>query len=163
MAEFVIKGDTFDPQIITDALNIEPTRCFAKNSNEKPKIYTDEEVPKTLVKLTDNELKDLFRNEEFQRELSKNPPLRRFSLWEIGTGYEESVDINDQLAKIYDLLKDKTDTLNKLREAYNLSYTIGIVPQIANDEKPALWFDHYIIDFAHQIKAVIDIDLYIYS
>jgi hypothetical protein len=53
--------------------------------------------------------------------------------------------------------------LNELRERYNLSYTIGIVPKIENNEKPALYFERNIIDFAHEIKAVIDIDIYIYS
>lgn len=165
-AEFVIKGDDFDPQIVTDRLNIIPTKFFRKNTNKKPKSFVTDGIPESFVRIKDPELKQIFKN---INEQIKDQPVRTdsrprwFSLWEISTGNEESFDINDQLLKIYNLLKDKVSVLNELRGEYNLSYTIEIIPKIEDNEKPALYLDNYIIDFAHEIKAIIDIDLYIYS
>jgi len=89
--------------------------------------------------------------------------LRRSNIWQLSTGYEESFDINDQLVKIYDLLKSKVDILKELREQYNLEYFIYIVPQIVNNETPAMSLERWFIDFVHEIRADIEIDLYIYS
>ena len=48
--------------------------------------------------------------------------LRRASNWVISTEYEETLIIENQLIKIYDLLKDKIEILNELRIEYNLEY-----------------------------------------
>ena len=47
---------------------------------------------------------------------------RRFNHWEISTGYEESNNMKTQLIKIVDLLQEKIDILNQLRDQYDLEF-----------------------------------------
>jgi hypothetical protein len=159
---FVIKGDDFDPDLITNALNIEPTSCFKKNTNEKPKRITTKIAPEGARKITPSEFRELLNNIP-QPTIKKSSPPRYFSLWEIDTGHEESLDANFQLVKIYDLLKGKVEILKQLKSEYKLIYFIEIVPHVENGETPALYLENHIIEFAHEIKATVDIDLYIYS
>ena len=84
---------------------------------------------------------------------------RRHSNWSIGTEYEVSMDIDDQLKKIYELLRSKLDILRELREEYRLEYQIGIIPRIMNNGIPSLHFDRWFLEFANNIEATIDIDL----
>lgn len=165
MAEFVIRGDDFDPQVITDRLAIIPQKCWMKNADAKPDAI--HRAPQNPVRLLDKELKIIEHkmrqlNQEYKSGPVK-PPARTFSFWAVETGYQESRGIDEQLVQIYNLLKDKTAILNELKREFNLNYTIGIVPKIENNEKPAFYFEQYIIDFAHAIQATIDIDLYIFS
>lgn len=85
---------------------------------------------------------------------------RPFNSWRLDTEKEESDDVNKQFLKLYDLLKGKEDTLNDLRREYNLEYQLGIVISIENDQKPAIYFDRWLIEFAHTIDAQIVMDLY---
>ncbi len=87
----------------------------------------------------------------------------KLTTWLVSTGYEESKDINDQLVKIYDLFKDKLHVLNNIRREYSVDFGICIVIKIENEETPAMIINHWLIDFAHEIKAEIEFDLYIYS
>jgi hypothetical protein len=158
---FLIRGDDFDPQVITEKLNIEPTDCFAKNTDEKPKVVF-ENTPKDFRVITPKELRTILSKMEVKKGKKKLRP-HWFSLWEISTRFEESIDVNDHLLIIYNDLRDKVDILNELRNKFDLRYTMLIVTEIENCEAPMLGFDNYIIDFAHEIRADIDIDLYVYS
>lgn len=51
--------------------------------------------------------------------------------------------------------------LKDLRALYNLSYKIGIVINVENKETPAMYLDSETIDFAHEIGAEFDFDLYV--
>lgn len=161
--EFSIKGDNFDPGLITQELHIEPKQSWMKNTDEKPRILTQEQVPAIVVKLKDLELKKVFRDINRRSSLGEKAKPRWFSHWSIATEDEESCDINIQLKKIYKMLKDKVTILNELRDKYSLSYTIEVVTKIEDNEKPSMYFEQYIIDFAHDVLAQIDIDLYIFS
>lgn len=88
---------------------------------------------------------------------------RKYDCWAISTGYVESYDVNVQLDNIIDRLKDKKDILNKLRDELNLTYRIDIVINIENNEKPGLFLNNSEIEFAYDIKAEFDFDMYIYS
>ncbi len=166
---FRITGDDFNPQIITDKLNIEPTQCWQKNTDVKPTIIHMN--PKERQRLEEEELNLLALGidppwnrllKEWMLDRTKPRP-RWFSSWYISTDKQESDNINNQIVQIYDLIKDKIDILNELRDEYKLVYSISIVPKIENGENPAMFFDHYIIEFACKIHAVIDIDQYIFS
>ena len=161
MAEFLIRGDDFDPSVISERLGIVATRSFAKDTEEKPVIYTFTQIPDTFVPVSDDEFRNAGNGVKYQPPQLPKP--KHFSLWEIDTGYQESVDANIQLEQIYDRMKGKVEILRELKNQYGLNYSIEIVPQIEHNEKPALYLDQYIIDFAHKIGAIVDIDLYIYS
>ena len=86
---------------------------------------------------------------------------REFSLWQISTGYEESRDIEKQLSKIFNLMKDKVVQLNEIKNEFNPTIVVGIVASIYDNETPSIFFDRWFINFLNSIHAVIDIDLYI--
>jgi len=69
-----------------------------------------------------------------------------------------------QMEKTIELLLDKIDVLNGLREKYNLEYSLVVVPQIyVNKINPDLSPSMKVIDFCHAVRAKISIDLYLYK
>lgn len=125
--EFSIFGDGFDPNTITDTLQITPTRTWLKGDNIKG---------------------DLFRKE---------------TCWELATEYEESLDINNQIKKIKNLIQDRKDEVVKLIRQNNLECKLEVVINIENNERPAMYINNETIKFIHDIGAEIDFDLYIYN
>ena len=76
--------------------------------------------------------------------------------------YDPYVDL--QMEKTIEPLLDKIETLNKLREKYNLSYSLMVVPKIYVDKiNPDLSPSLKVIDFCHAVRAEISIDLYLYK
>jgi hypothetical protein len=126
--EFIIVGDDFDPEIITDKLLLTPSHYW-KNG-------------------------DKIKNKD---------KLRTYSCWSIGTDYEESLDINNQLEKIISTLKTKKTELGELKKRYELDYRFEFVINVENNEKPAMSLNLDVIEFAYEIKAEFDFDLYVFS
>lgn len=89
--------------------------------------------------------------------------LRKFSCWIFSTEYEESLDINNQIKKLIDVISVKKDELINFRKDHRIDYKIVIVINVENSEKPAIYLTSDIIEFANDIKAEIDFDLYIHS
>ena len=85
------------------------------------------------------------------------------TIWELGTDYEESLDINKQLNLVVNQLEDKGSELKRLKQKYDLVYRFFIVIQIENNEKPVMFLDSSFIHFANLIGAEVEFDLYIYS
>jgi len=88
---------------------------------------------------------------------------RQYSCWILSTGYIESLDINDQIKEIINKLLIKNDKLVEIKKKYNVIYRIDVVINIENNEKPAIYLNSDIIEFAYSIGAEFDFDLYIYS
>ncbi|KKC50155.1 hypothetical protein VE23_24415 [Paenibacillus sp. D9] len=128
MIEFDIYGDDFNPQIITDQLNIQPHTSWRKGDSVEGK-----------------------------------PIVRKKSCWSFSTGYQESLDINDQLSEIIERFQGESEKLIELKKAHNLEILVSIVINIEENQKPAMNFNKEAISFIHQIGAEVDIDLYIYS
>lgn len=82
--------------------------------------------------------------------------------WNLGTGYQFSLDVNDQLQQIVGRLKNKSLTINEIKEAYSLECKFFIVIKIENGNTPALYLDKDIVKFASSIEAEFDVDLYAY-
>jgi hypothetical protein len=78
------------------------------------------------------------------------------------SGCEESLDINDQLKKVINLLISKKNDLLLLKKTYGLYYKFGIVIRIEQNETPAVYLETDVIEFANNIKAEFDFDLYVY-
>lgn len=89
--------------------------------------------------------------------------VRKETNWSISTGYEESWDINDQLKKLVEFMETKRSDLKELKRIYNLEYKFFIVINVENNEKPAIYLENDMIEFANDIKAWFDFDLYIFS
>ena len=72
--------------------------------------------------------------------------------------------VEKQMEKTIEPLLDRIDILNKLREKYNLEYSIVVVPQVyVNKINPDLSPSMNVIDFCHAVRARISIDLYLYK
>lgn len=135
MAYFSIIGDHFQPEKITEELAIQPTETYIKGD---------------IIKKT--------------RATTSSRVRRRIETdWTLSTGYQESSDINDQLKPLLRSLEGKQKNLIRLKEEYELTYVFMIVIEIENNEKPAMYFEKDIINFASTIDAEIQFDLYIYS
>ncbi|CAM2813992.1 DUF4279 domain-containing protein [Paenibacillus sediminis] len=128
MVKLDIYGDNFNPQIITDQLNIQPHMSWQKGDSVEGKST-----------------------------------VRNKTCWRFSTGYQESLDINDQLSVIIERFQGESEKLIELIKAHNLEILVSIVINIEENQKPAMNFNKETISFIHQIGAEVDIDLYIYS
>lgn len=126
MVEFNIYGDCFNPDEITQRLNITPTMTWKKG--------------------------DLVRDKNFSRPNS---------LWRIGTGYVESLDIKNQLDEILNVITDKKNSLLELKNILDIKYDVCIIINIYNNETPGLYLDAETISIINSIGASIDFDLYL--
>ncbi|MCG7376764.1 DUF4279 domain-containing protein [Paenibacillus sp. ACRSA] len=80
--------------------------------------------------------------------------------WTLSTEYEESLDVNEQLNKVMNVLKDKVDEINTIQVQNQLKSKFFIVIVMEDGYTPALYFDSNFIKFADSIHAEIDVDLY---
>src|SRR5690349_18705523 len=55
---------------------------------------------------------------------------RKDTYWILSTGYEESHDINFQLSKVVETIKEKKYKLKELRNEYDVEYFFAIVVNI---------------------------------
>lgn len=83
------------------------------------------------------------------------------SYWEVSTDYEVSLDINDQLRKIVNLLKDKKDVIVDLQNSLGLECKFQLVIMIRNEQTPACYLEKEMIHFASSINAFFDFDMYV--
>ena len=96
-------------------------------------------------------------------KIRPNSPLERFyTCWKYKVGPVQSLDIDDVLNPLYDQFHSKVDTINALKEQYNLSVRIVVVIEIENGNKPALTIAPAFSHFASRIGAHIEVDLYAY-
>jgi len=85
---------------------------------------------------------------------------RKETCWNLGTGYQESLDVNNQLQQIIDKLQNKALIINEIKEAHTLECKFSIVVTLEEGYTPALYLDKDIIKFAANIEAEFDVDLY---
>lgn len=83
--------------------------------------------------------------------------------WKICTKEEVSLDLNDQLYYLVDLLEDKVKLLCDIKSSLDVNFVFSFIVKIENGEKPAMHFSSDSLNFISSIGAEIDIDLYIYS
>ncbi|MBX7155437.1 MAG: DUF4279 domain-containing protein [Candidatus Kapaibacterium sp.] len=125
---FALKGDDFNPQLITDRLRITPTQSWRKGDAGSAKPYRD------------------------------------FSYWEIST--EKGIEyllIENVVNQIVDMLFDYIETINTLKEEYNLISVLEIVLYVDINQlqsTPALGHDLRTIEFLYRTQTTIDVDIY---
>ncbi|WHZ02900.1 DUF4279 domain-containing protein [Neobacillus sp. YX16] len=85
---------------------------------------------------------------------------RKETCWEIGTGYKDSLDVNDQLQQIVGNLQNKSIMINELKDAFSLECKFYIVIIIERGNSPSLFLDKDILKFASSIEAEFDVDIY---
>lgn len=136
-AYFSVTADEFPIDDFTQVLEIQPTRTYKK----------DDAVVRPYN----------------PNVISTGIHYRLHTSWELGTDYQESYDINQQLYFVLDQIEDKAETLNQLKKKFDLTYMFVIVIQVENKEHPAMYLESRFLSFASSISAEVDFDLYIYS
>lgn len=87
-----------------------------------------------------------------------------FASWEFGTCTEYDVVTENQMRKTIAPLLDKIDLLQKIRSEYDVCFTLEIVPTIyVGNPNPCLAPSLDIIDFCHETRTKIDIDMYLFD
>ena len=87
-----------------------------------------------------------------------------FAMWEIGRCIEYDIEVENQMRKTIAVLQDKIPLLNQIRQEYDVSFVLEIVPTIyVNDTNPCLAPSLDVIDFCHATRTEIDIDMYVYN
>ena len=83
------------------------------------------------------------------------------SQWYFGRCDDYSPYVEEQIRKTISPLLDKTDILKQIRQEFNAAFFLEIVPTIYPDEPtPCLAPPLDVIDFCHETRTEIDIDLY---
>ena len=83
------------------------------------------------------------------------------SQWYFGRCDDYSPYVEEQLRKTIAPLLDKTDILKQIRQEFNAAFFLEIVPTIYPDEPtPCLAPPLDVMDFCHETRTEIDIDLY---
>lgn len=94
--------------------------------------------------------------------LRKNGTEHESACWSFGRCNNYDVYVENQMEKTIEPLLNKIDILNEIRNKFDVSFYLVIVPTIyANSIKPCLAPSLKIIDFCHFTRTNIDIDLYV--
>lgn len=88
--------------------------------------------------------------------------LRKETSWDLDTGYQESRDVNEQLQQIINQLRNKVPIISEIKNIYSVECKFFIVVEIEEGKTPGLYLDREVINFASNIEAEFDIDLYAY-
>ncbi len=85
-----------------------------------------------------------------------------FSNWEIGFCDEYEIDTKNQMHKTLAPLFNKTAILNEIRKDFDVTFVLEIVPTVYSENAtPSLAPSMEVIDFCHETRTEIDIDLYV--
>lgn len=85
-----------------------------------------------------------------------------FSYWEFGFCDEYDVVTEKQMQKTLEPLLSKTAILNEIRKGCDVVFVLEIVPTVYSESAtPCLAPSMEVIDFCHETRTGIDIDLYV--
>lgn len=87
----------------------------------------------------------------------------RFSSWSACYQDTPALDTQEQVMKIVHTLSPKIPILQTIKQQYNVSFSILIVPHIYHEQSPGIVFGREIIDFCYHTGTDIGVDLYVYS
>ena len=123
----------FDPDHITKLLGIKPFRSFKKG--------------------------------DWRKNISTDAPQAKFgfSRWCACESRADRYDVNKQCLETIQDLKEKIPELLKIKDLYDVDFTLMVVAYIYRAETPILSFDKEIIEFCHLTGTEIDVDTYVYE
>lgn len=95
-------------------------------------------------------------------DMRRDGTIYDFASWEFGRCDKYDVLVENQMHTTIAPLLDKINILNEIRESFNVTFTLEVVPTVyADDITPCLAPSMKVIDFCHSTKTEIDIDLYV--
>lgn len=87
-----------------------------------------------------------------------------FASWSFGRCDDYDLVTDEQMWKTIEPLLEKKAELNAIREEFEVTFWLEVVPEIyVNESTPALAPSLEVMDFCLATKTRIDIDLYVYS
>lgn len=95
-------------------------------------------------------------------KVSNRKVFREDTCWSYALGEEESLDINNQLTRIVDILKLKKNALKELKVRFDIEYLFLITIRIEDDVKPTISIKSPVIELMNDIGAELDVDMYIF-
>ena len=97
-------------------------------------------------------------------DLRRNGTKYDFAHWEIGRVDEYDPIVENQMQKTISILQDKIPLLNQIRKEHDVEFFLEVVPKIyAGGINPCLSPSLAVIDFCHETRTQIDIDMYVYD
>ena len=85
-----------------------------------------------------------------------------FASWKYGLCEEYDWEVEKQMMKTIEDLVPKTNELKQIKEKYDVSMYLRIVPNIYTEEKMCLAPNRQIIEFCYHSETEIGIDMYVY-
>lgn len=124
-------------------------------------MFADEFPLDAVTKQLDIEPTESYKKGDIIKKISPTEnQVRAYTCWKLSTGYQESLDVGEQMDMIIDLIGDKSAIINNLKRQFGLECRFTIVIIMHNGYTPGLYLDQSIIAFANSINADFDIDLY---
>lgn len=118
--------------------------------------FDPDDITKTLGLMPEKQ----WKIGDFRRNGSKYD----FALWEYGRCNDYDVYVENQMMKTIEDLWSKVEILYKIRQMYEATFTLEIVPTIyAGGINPCLAPNKEIIKFCYETGTNMDIDLYIFD
>lgn len=97
-------------------------------------------------------------------DVRRNGTKYDFATWEFGKCNEYDAHVSNQMQKTILPLLNKVDLLNQIRNQNDVKFYLEIVPHIyAGEINPCLSPSIEVIDFCHNTRTEIDIDMYLYN
>ena len=87
-----------------------------------------------------------------------------FASWKFGTCSEYDVETENQMRKTIAPLFDKVELLQRIHSELDVAFSLVVVPELyVGETNPCLAPSMDIIDFCHETRTEIDIDMYLYG
>lgn len=124
-------------------------------------VYGDDWNPIELTKLIDLIPTDYWIKDEIIEKYLPNIVKRKETGWEYDFGTIQSLYLEEITGEFVRLFQSRIDKISSFMVSNNLFSKLFVVPEIASNEVPALFFDREILNMLYQLRTEIDIDLYI--
>ena len=123
--------------------------------------FADEFPLEMVTKHLGIEPTDSFKNGDIIKKISPiENYVRSYTCWKLSTGYQESLDVSEQMDMIIAQIGNKSAIINNLKKQFGLECRFTIVIIMNNGFTPGLYLDQSMIAFVNSINADFDIDLY---
>lgn len=124
-------------------------------------MFADEFPLDAVTKQLDIEPTASYKKGDIIKKISPTENhVRSYTCWKLSTGYQETLDVSEQMNTIIDQIGDKSSIINDLKRKFGLECRFTIVIIMNNGYTPGLYLDQSIIAFANSISADFDMDLY---
>ena len=97
-------------------------------------------------------------------DLSSSGKPYQTACWDYGKCEEYDIETEKQMLKTISNLIPKISILKQIREKYDVEFYLEVVPEIYSyNSHPCLAPSLNVIDFCHETRTNLDIDLYVYG